>query len=89
MHVITTVHFSKIQCCQLRTLLVTRRILSINAISYMYSETCVLRTPQDQPKYPDCQGVLIFQVSLQTKRYLLTISKCSDCTGVLIFKCPD
>ena len=40
-------------------------------------------------KYPDCQGVLIFQVSLYDKAPFGTITKCVDYAGVLIFKCPD
>ena len=38
-------------------------------------------------KYPDYQGVLIFQVNLHDKAQFGT--KCVDYAGVLIFKCPD
>ena len=37
-------------------------------------------------KYPDYQGVLVFQVSLYDKAPFGTIV---DYAGVLIFKCPD
>ena len=41
-------------------------------------------------KCPDYQGVLIFQVSLDDKAAPFgTITKCVDCAGVLIVKCPD
>ena len=40
-------------------------------------------------KYPDYQGVLIFQVSSYDKASFGTITKCVDYAGVPIFKCPD
>ena len=40
-------------------------------------------------KYPDYQGVLIFQVTLYDKAPFRTITQCVDYAGVLIFKCPD
>ena len=50
---------------------------------------CVLRTPWDQQKCPDYQGVLIFQVILYDVAPFGTITKWVDYAGVLIFKCPD
>ena len=44
-------------------------------IKFMYSGTCVLWTPWDQPKAcPDYQGVLIFQVNLYDKAPFGTIA---------------
>ena len=40
-------------------------------------------------RYPDYQGVLIFQVSLYDKAPFGTIARCPDYAGVHIFKCPD
>ena len=45
--------------------------------------------PGTNRKYPDYQGVLIFQVSLCDKAPFGTITKCVDYAGVLIFKCPE
>ena len=35
-------------------------------------------------KYPDYQGVLVFQISLHAKGYFGTITKCPDYADVLI-----
>jgi len=43
--------------------------VALSIITTIYSETCVIRTPWDQIKCPDHQGVLIFQVSLHAKGY--------------------
>ena len=40
-------------------------------------------------KCSDCQGVLIFQVSLYDKALFGSTTKCVDYAGVLIIKCPD
>ena len=57
----------------------------------MCTETYELPTPWDQScqKCLDYQGVMIFQVSLHAKGHVWIINKCSDCAGVLIYKCPD
>ena len=34
-------------------------------------------------------GALIIQISLYDQAPFGTITKCVDCAGVLIFKCPD
>ena len=50
-----------------------------------YSGTCVLWTPWDQPKCPDYQGVLIFQVSLHDHVSFGTTARRVDYVGVHIF----
>ena len=39
-------------------------------------------------KYPDYQGVLMIQFSLHTEAPFVTIAKCADYAGVIIFNCP-
>ena len=58
----------------------------IAILLYSETETCVFRTPWDQPKVswlsrcPDFPGQFICK---------WTITKCPDYEGVPIFKCPD
>ena len=40
-------------------------------------------------KYPDCQGIFIFQLNLYDKSVFGSITKCVDYVGVLTFKRAD
>ena len=64
-------------------------IISTMTTLSIYSETCVFRTTCEQPKCPDYQSMLIFQVSLHENEYFGTITKCRDYGGIPIVKGPD
>ena len=72
------------------TIYVYAQNISDWAISYVAIQwnLCIMDTlgPAMQ-KCPDCQGVLIFQVSLHDNVSFGT--RCVDYAGVHIFKCPD